>query len=119
MASGSKGNCYLCGTTLGKTAMKNHILKVHNDLESGQKCYLLKIEGVYAKDYWIYLDVPVTATLIDVDAFLRKIWLECCGHLSAFSVQEGDEIAKTKELSAFCVGDKLLHEYDFGTTTEP
>lgn len=26
----TKGNCYLCGAELGKTAMKNHILKEHN-----------------------------------------------------------------------------------------
>ena len=29
MASGSTGNCYLCGIELGKTAMKNHLLKEH------------------------------------------------------------------------------------------
>ena len=43
----SQGNCYLCGKTLGKVAMKNHLLKAHSDAEGDQRCYLLKAEGVY------------------------------------------------------------------------
>ncbi len=47
----TKGNCYLCGAELGKTAMKNHILKEHNGPEDSQECCLLKIEGADDKDY--------------------------------------------------------------------
>ena len=39
-----KGNCYLCGNELGKTAMKNHILKEHS-AKDGQECRLLNIGG--------------------------------------------------------------------------
>ena len=84
MATISKGRCYLCGAELGKTAMKNHILKVHGAEEGGQECVLLKIEGA-DKNYWLYVDMPVTGSLTSLDSFLRKIWLECCGHLSEFS----------------------------------
>jgi len=108
-----KGNCYLCGKELGKTAMKNHVLKAHADPEAGQKCYLLKIEGAYDKNYWLLADVPLDAILTSVDRFLRKIWLECCGHLSKFQ-----GFGKSRKLSALSVGDSFLHEYDFGTTTE-
>ena len=118
MASGSKGNCYICGAELGKTAMKNHLLKTHNKESNGQECYLLKIEGAYNKDYWLYIDLPMEKSLSDVDNFLRKIWLECCGHLSRFSSSEYREIAKSRKMKALTVGDKLLHEYDFGSTTE-
>jgi len=118
MTSSSKGNCYLCGEEFGKTAMKTHLIKRHGALSAEQKCYLLKIEGAYDKDYWLYMDVPVTASLSSVDAFLRKIWLECCGHLSAFSGPGHCEIGKARKLEAFHVGDQLLHEYDFGSTTE-
>jgi len=117
MATTSKGNCYLCGGEFGKTAMKNHLMKAHADPDGGQKCYLLKIEGVYDKNYWLYADVPVDASLSSIDTFLRKIWLECCGHLSAFFLQ-GREFGKSRKLSVLCVGDSLRHEYDFGTTTE-
>ena len=118
MAVQSKGNCYLCGAELGKVAMKNHILKVHAGDRSLQKCRLLKIEGAYEKNYWLYIDVPVNKTLSAVDIFLRKIWLECCGHMSAFSDPRHEELGKGRQLGGFAPGDKILHEYDFGSTTE-
>jgi len=118
MASGSKGNCYLCGEELSKTAMKNHILKKHNNPQGEEKCYLLKVEGVENKNYWLFIDIEVTDTLFELDLFLRSIWLECCGHMSAFSISKYEEIEMDLELSSFSVGQKLLHEYDFGTTTE-
>lgn len=117
MASTAKGNCYLCGAELGKVAMKNHLLKTHSEA-AGQECCLLKIEGAYDKDYWLYVDIPVGSTLNVLDTFLRKIWLECCGHMSAFSGPGHQEIGKGRKLGMFSPGDQLLHEYDFGDTTE-
>ena len=114
----SQGNCYLCGKTLGKVAMKNHLLKAHNDTEGDQRCYLLKVEGLYDKDYWLYFDIPVSSNLSAVDQFLRNIWLECCGHMSAFTGPGHQEIGKNKKLYNFSVGTQLVHEYDFGSTTE-
>ena len=118
MASSSTGNCYICGASLGKTAMKNHIIKAHTGEPAGQECRLLKIEGAYVKDYWLFIDVAAHKSLSDVDAFLRKIWLECCGRMSAFSAPGHIEVAKSRKLNSFADGDKLLHEYDFGSTTE-
>ena len=117
MATTTKGRCYLCGAELGKTAMKNHILKVHKQ-EAGQDCMLLKIEGAQNKNYWLLVDIPLTSTLSTLDRFLRNIWLECCGHLSEFTAGEFDTIGKNRKISSFQPGDKLLHEYDFGDTTE-
>lgn len=109
----AKGNCYLCGAELGKIAMKNHILKYHSGEGEGQECRLLKIEGAYDKDYWLYVDIPVDKSLSALDGFLRKIWLECCGHLSQFS-----GAGKSSKMARFSVGDKFLHEYDMGDTTQ-
>lgn len=118
MASGTKGNCYLCGGEFGKTAIKNHLMKSHMASDDDQRCYLLKIENSYDKNYWLYVDIPVTASLSSIDAFLRKIWLECCGHMSGFYGSDRYEISKSRTLKAFSVGDKIRHEYDFGSTTE-
>ena len=118
MSAHTKGTCYLCGAELGKVAMKNHILKVHGGDPSLQKCRLLKIEGAYAKDYWLYIDIPVNKTLSAVDTFLRKIWLECCGHMSAFTDSQHNELGQGRKLGGFDPGSKFLHEYDFGSTTE-
>ena len=60
----SKGNCYLCGETISKTAFKKHLLEKHNDAAGdAQTCKLLKVEGADEKAYWLYLDMPVSATL--------------------------------------------------------
>ncbi len=109
----NKGNCYLCGAELGKVAMKNHILKHHNAEDGKQECRLFKVEGAYDKDYWLYVDIPVDKSLSVLDSFLRKIWLECCGHLSQFS-----GAGKSSKLGRFPDGYQFLHEYDMGDTTE-
>jgi len=111
----TQGNCYMCGKTIGKTAIKNHILKDHNG--GDELCYLIRAEGAYAKGYWLYFSVPMDASLLAVDKFLRQIWCECCGHLSAFR-SGGAEFGKTRKISSLGVGDTLTYEYDFGSTTE-
>jgi len=115
------GNCYICGVELNKVKMKNHVLKAHGSEKSGQDCFLIKIECAYSKDYWLFIDIPVDKQLSDIDAFLRKIWLECCGHLSGFRYPKrsvSTDIAMNRRLSTFSVGDQILHEYDYGSTTE-
>ena len=48
----SKGNCYLCGGTISKTAFKKHLLEKHNDAaDDAQTCKLLKVEGTDEKAY--------------------------------------------------------------------
>ena len=109
------GNCFICGKTAAKTAMKNHIMKEHND--GAEQCYLIKAEGMYDKDYWLLFTVPVDATLSVLDKFLRQIWCECCGHMSAFFAG-GEEFGKSKKMSSLRVGGTMRYDYDFGSTTE-
>ncbi|MCL1913732.1 MAG: hypothetical protein FWG10_07640 [Eubacteriaceae bacterium] len=111
----SSGNCFICGKTAGKIAIKNHVLKEHNS--GGELCYLLRAEGAYDKDYWLYFTVSLDSSLTDLDQFLRRIWCECCGHLSAFTVGRS-KLGKARKMSAFNIKDTFLYEYDFGTTTE-
>ena len=121
------GNCYICGKTLGKVAMKNHILKEHA-VNGDEKCVLLRIEGAYDKEYWLFVDVEKNKTLGSLDDFMRRIWLECCGHESIFNVGKhddhddgsyyDDDNGKAYKLKQFPVGYKIIHEYDMGTTTK-
>ena len=98
--------------------MKNHLIKEHDNPDGDQECYLMRIEGAYAKGYWLYVDMPISSTLASLDKFLRKIWLECCGHMSAFyGASRRDELGGNRRLGFFSIGDKLNHDYDFGTTT--
>ena len=114
-SSAINGNCFICGKTAAKTAMKNHVLKEHNT--GDEPCYLIKAEGAYDKDYWLFFSMALDSNLSALDRFLRQIWCECCGHLSAFRMG-GQEFGKARKISALSVGDKLLYEYDFGSTTE-
>ncbi len=60
-------------------------------------------------------------TLQDLDTYLRAIWLECCGHMSQFSLGGGfaREVGKRRKLSdIFKDEGELTHIYDFGTSSE-
>src|SRR5207237_6336856 len=90
----------------------------------------LLIEG--GKQYWLHVEMRGPATLAELDGFLRDIWLECCGHLSAFRI-EGKSYSVAPDDSGWSDQDEEdmqvpvevvlrpgLHaeyEYDFGSTT--
>ena len=105
----ARGNCYICGKELSKAGVKKHLaVHQHNEPNAGEECVLLKIEGAYYKDYWLFLDVPLTATLDSLDRFLREIWLECCGHMSAFFGKDHQEIENRRKFSTFEQGEQFL-----------
>lgn len=115
--SKTNGNCYICGMEAKKTVMKNHILKMHGG--GDEPCFLLAIEGADNSDYWLIVDVALDKSLSALDTFLRKIWLECCGHMSEFNRGGyGNNVGKSRKLADFMPGEKIFHIYDFGATTE-
>jgi hypothetical protein len=135
----STGKCNLCGGTFGKAAMTKHLnscrqakaASATSERRGGQKktkTFHLVVEGRYLPDYWMHLEVPADAKLEALDDFLRGIWLECCGHMSAFTIgdtsysvaptPEFDDKSMNVKLGQVLVpGMKFYHEYDFGTTT--
>ncbi|BCL80655.1 hypothetical protein ccbrp13_31200 [Ktedonobacteria bacterium brp13] len=52
--------------------------------------------------YWMHLEVSTGATLADLDHFLRKSWLECYGHLSAFEI--GNQSYPLRSVRKTCRG---------------
>jgi len=135
----SNGKCELCGGTFSKAAMTKHLesckqKKEISETSTGKqsqqktKCFHLVVEGRYLPEYWMVLEVPVNADFEVLDNFLRRTWLECCGHMSAFTIgdkryscapmedinEEGFDI---KLCDVLRTGIKFYHEYDFGTTT--
>jgi hypothetical protein len=86
----SMGNCFICGTGLGKIKMKNHIIKDHTLPQGGEQAVFVKVEGLYDNNYWLLLDIAANAVLGDLDSFFRKIWLECCDHMSVFGRKKFD-----------------------------
>lgn len=75
---------------------------------------LLFVESSEYRDFWMLLEVAQGTTFKKLDTFLRYIWLECCGHMSAF---EGAGMSRKVEEIFSDEGVSLGYEYDFGTTT--
>ncbi len=138
----STGTCSFCGDTFGKRAMAKHVQtckrrQTASSVGKGKprptKIFHLVVEGRYAPEYWMHLEAPAADTLQMLDQFLRNAWLECCGHLSAFTI-EGERYAvqpmndffsglREKSMNfplsrVLNPGLKFRHEYDFGSTTE-
>lgn len=143
---GTKGKCQFCKQTVSREEMAGHlksceprkaVLQKQME-ESGHhkaRSFHLLVEGFYQPDYWLHLDVQADATLHDLDRFLRDIWLECCGHLSSFTIEKKNYLSQLFEEHAVWgprseeydmdveLKDvlrprlKFLHDYDFGTTT--
>lgn len=115
----SPGTCTLCQADLKKTSAAKHLAACLSK-NSGRTDYIIvRAEGggSAGDDYWLYAAVPAECTLKDLDGFLRRTWLECCGHMSAFRSGRMS-IPKSACVGHFDEGEKLTHEYDFGDTTE-
>ena len=113
-----KGPCYLCGKETTRGYMGRHLLADHLGPDGDQACYLLKIEDEY-RNYWLFIDLPVSSTLLTLDTFLRAVWLECCGHMSAFMPLRSydNDYGMNKKIGSFLPGTVIQYEYDFGSTT--
>ena len=127
----SRGKCEYCGEDLARSAMIRHLAKCLKRLEIIQASagsrqpeetlWHFRVQDRYAKDFWLDLEMRGSATLEKLDAYLRAIWLECCGHLSEFTVGgwQGYEVGKSRKADdVFSKEPELLHLYDFGTTSE-
>ncbi|MGH9941678.1 MAG: IS1096 element passenger TnpR family protein [Pyrinomonadaceae bacterium] len=147
----STGKCAYCDGVFSRQAMGRHLATCRGKQAelapapqrraATAKVFHLFVEGDGLPEYWMHLEAPARITLKDFDAFLRRTWLECCGHLSAFTidgrrfnhVQFDDEredffrntfvgVPKDRDMNvaladALRAGLRFEHEYDFGSTT--
>lgn len=141
MAKQSVGKCSYCEKTFSKGAMTKHLaacdqvkVAAREPLGLGKgktrttSILHLQVEGAYAPMYWMHLEAPADLTLADFDQFLRDIWLECCGHMSAFTInrvryysavfEPGDRSMKSPLQKVLNIGMAFDYEYDFGSTTD-
>jgi hypothetical protein len=126
-----KGKCYYCNKELTEKTIKRHM---KNCSEMGKKIeelsavdkkqrnqFIIAIKPKYnGNEYCIYLSIDENLSLIHIDQFLRDVWLECCGHLSAFKINGKfyqDYSMNTKLKDILVVNEKFEYEYDFGSTT--
>lgn len=141
MATQTKGFCKYCGKEYTKGGMLRHlgVCKNRKDRlvkETGKRrCryFQIVISGKYTKDYWLIIETSENTLLKELDRFIRDIWVECCGHLSAFTINgvQYEICPNTDGLwgtlsrnmnyrlsDVVDVGDIIDYEYDFGSTTE-
>lgn len=126
MAKATNGMCEKCGRVLSKGSMTRHLVAC---LGAGEH----RVIRVEAKGgpWWLTIAASPKSSLDEIDRLLRNTWLECCGHLSAFSIagttyedspeprgwgtparSMGAKVGKV--LSA---GTTFSYAYDFGSTT--
>lgn len=138
----TEGKCCYCQKNFSKMAIKKHldscderkksIEKEEEKNSKREKYFCISVEDAYSAGYWLYLDISSSSTLEDIDQFLRDIWLECCGHLSAFYINnetydnnpedlfEDDSMAEGMDIKIKDIlntGMQFTYDYDFGTTT--
>lgn len=125
------GTCSFCGQTVAKQGIVRHLAGCAAHLAARQAAeasnrkpewlFHLRAQDAYGGQFWLELEMRGSATLKALDDYLREIWLECCGHMSQFSIGgwRGEEIPKSRRVaSVFEPGIELTHIYDFGTESE-
>ena len=138
----SYGICALCGKRTTKAGMLRHLSSCLAEHEPSRgkdaRLFRLRIEDAYSTIFWMDVEIKATATLEVLDDFLRQEWLECCGHLSAFYIDEdtymvpsayrmeqfglfadpNERSMKAKLGGILSKGSRFQHVYDFGTSTD-
>lgn len=130
----SRGRCQFCQKGVAKSGMRRHLEscpeRPRSKSGSAAPALHVTVEAPDDPAYWLHLEVGPSATLEDLDEYLRRLWLECCGHLSAFEIEGTryssfpdeewgeEEEPMTKRLSRVLrPGMASGYEYDFGSTT--
>ncbi len=92
---GTRGKCIFCQNDYTRTGMTRHLetcktrkAAIAAASAPGIRLFHLTVQGTYNAAYWMNLEIPASATLQDLDSFLRGIWVECCGHLSSFEIDQ-------------------------------
>jgi hypothetical protein len=146
----TEGNCLYCSKSYPGIAMTRHLescekrknfyLEMNKKItkskeQSNNIVFLLSISSKYYPEYWMFLEVDGTSKLKAIDRFLRDTWLECCGHLSRFTIKdqryesqldpipdpffkENSKTMSQSTSSIFQPGMNIDYVYDYGSSTE-
>lgn len=126
-----KPMCMICNELC--TDIDTHINECINNLIIKKKNtnYLLKINDA-TNTYWMFVVMNGNLKLSKLDNFLKDTWLECCGHLSKFTINDKEYGCDNMSYDTDEENNNMDHkikdileedvvftyEYDFGSTTE-
>jgi hypothetical protein len=117
----SKGICNFCKGEFEKAKMTQHLkyckqraAEIATEIGNSSapqktRLFHILVEGRYNPQYWMHLEMPASDALADLDDFLRAIWLECCGHLSEFTIG-GTSYSSEPEDYFYFGGDETAEE---------
>jgi hypothetical protein len=130
------GVCTLCGKRAARPGMFRHLVECgpSHDVPRGpvNPILLVHVESPVEPMFWLAVEANGNAALSRLDAFLREIWLECCGHLSAFEAsgwryssfipdderpEPNERTMRVKMATVLRAPGGVAYEYDFGSTT--
>jgi len=138
----TRGNCIYCGKEYTRGGMSRHLAacserqtaldQAPNGRARSGTIYHLQVQDAWGGDFWLHLEMPGWQKLQQLDSYLRAIWLECCGHLSGFTISNvfytqlldgGMGWREERDMNVavgrlFAPGMEIPYEYDFGTTSE-
>src|SRR5260370_2052439 len=77
-----------------------------------RRLFHILAEGRYNPQYWMHLEIPALELLFTLDRFLRDVWVECCGHLSAFEIGGISYSDEPEDFSFEIVGAEVQGEED-------
>ena len=142
-----RGTCEFCGTEMTFRDAAAHVAECapRHDATTGaaasKTIWQIEVTSPISAEYWLLVEARADAKVEALDAFLRDIWLECCGHLSVFATDEADYFSKGFDFADSMpmpggpkrrpqrsmtarIGEVLpadggyvTYEYDFGSTT--
>ena len=117
----SFGVCALCGARAGKAAMGRHVRACLEERRGKvrSRVLLVRAQPPGAPMFWLDVAAGPTAKLKDLDGLLRRVWLECCGHLSEFYRGQRDKVPMNRSVDEALgsPGARLGYVYDFGSST--
>jgi hypothetical protein len=120
MAEEYTGVCELCGHEAPRAQMARHLAACAPKHDRGSRAkpvVQLHIEADGAPEYWLYVEGRNPSPLEELDDLLRHVWLECCGHMSAFRRGRVELSMRAALGSLPRRGIGFQYEYDFGSTT--
>ncbi len=133
MSSSNMGTCAACKLKHPINDLAAHVAACERRLKGDADSLQIVVGSPEFPEFWMSVEAQSQATLEALDRFLRKAWLECCGHLSAFTIGKqryesylGDfeygekrPLGMKRKLAELVKPrSKFSYEYDFGSTTE-
>ena len=123
----SKINCNFCSKKFGIKAIEGHLSTCIPNFVNEKSGYLIEfisIGGVINKSYQMFAIFGNKCRFNHIDKFLRRMWCECCNHMSTIDVIEEVNENETHTnvkfntlISKYEHANQFIYCYDMGSIT--